>query len=101
MTDSAHPHEHDAAGCLDCSCNAAPWSSRTPCTCPMPMASAQWRSHDAPFGHCAGCGQDLPISTGGDGDVIMSLGYCADCGLTTAWSPVNLVTESAPPEEVV
>lgn len=27
-------HEHDAAGCLDCSCDAAPWSSRTRCTCP-------------------------------------------------------------------
>lgn len=32
-------HEHDAAGCLDCDCNAAPWSSKTPCTCPVEDAA--------------------------------------------------------------
>lgn len=68
------------------------------CACEDCMAhdlSAAWKEHDAPFGHCAGCGEDLPIQTGGDGDVIVSLGHCRDCGLTTMWHPVNLVTESA------
>lgn len=32
-------HEHDAAGCLDCDCSAAPWSSKAPCTCPAEDAA--------------------------------------------------------------
>lgn len=26
-------HEHDAAGCIECPCAAAPWSARIVCTC--------------------------------------------------------------------
>ena len=33
-------HEHDAAGCLDCDCLAAPWSG-APCTCPKSSPSRE------------------------------------------------------------
>ena len=32
-------HEHDAAGCLDCACPAAPWSAATPCACPADVVT--------------------------------------------------------------
>lgn len=41
---AAPEHDHDAAGCLDCPCNAAPWSSRTPCTCPPRAEIAHYPS---------------------------------------------------------
>lgn len=27
-------HEHDGSGCIECACNAAPWSRDSVCTCP-------------------------------------------------------------------
>lgn len=51
----------------------------------------QWTeaTHNTPFGHCAGCGTDLPIRTGADGAVIASIGHCYDCDLTTVWEATD------------
>ena len=53
--------------------------------------AAMWERvvHSAPFGHCAKCGQDLPIHTGGDGNVIVTAGFCPDDGVMTVWEVVD------------
>lgn len=56
---------------------------------PCATAARDAAEHNAPLGHCAKCRRKLPVSTGADGAVIASAGYCPDCKITTMWEPVD------------
>ena len=104
-TDLPIKHEHDASGCLDCTCNASPWSNYRGCTCPPDLRpsltagetpSDRYASVPEPwaessndfrqtFPECGGCYFQLPPDQVFGSAQQPPYGYCPDCDIFTTW----------------